>query len=62
LNENVNHGPILIDSTPKIVLDALDLQENLVEIPLVPQLPLVSSAGFFRKVGTKLIAPLPDSS
>jgi hypothetical protein len=60
LNENVDHGPVLIDSTPKIMLDALDLQEDLIEVPLRPQLSLVSAAKFLCVIRAELIAPLPD--
>jgi hypothetical protein len=36
LNENVEHDAILIDGSPKIVLHALDSDENFIHVPLVP--------------------------
>src|SRR5580658_4763752 len=38
LNEDVEHNTILIDSAPKIVLNALDPDEDFVHVPLVPWL------------------------
>jgi hypothetical protein len=34
LNEDVDHGSVLIDCTPKIMPYALDLQEHLIQMPL----------------------------
>ena len=36
LNEDVEHNTVLIHGTPEIVLHALDPDEHLVEVPLVP--------------------------
>jgi hypothetical protein len=36
LSEDVEHDTILIDSTPEIMLHALDSDEDLVQVPLVP--------------------------
>jgi len=38
LNEDVEHDAILIDGTPKIVLHAVDANEDFVQVPLVPRL------------------------
>jgi hypothetical protein len=35
LNEDVEHDTVLIHCTPKIVLDALNPDEHLIEVPLV---------------------------
>jgi hypothetical protein len=36
LNKDVEHNAVLVDGTPEVVLNALDLDEHLVEVPLVP--------------------------
>ena len=36
LNEDVEYDAVLIHGTPKIVLDSLDTNEHLVEVPFVP--------------------------
>jgi hypothetical protein len=38
LHQNVNHGAVLINRTPEIMLDANDLQEHFIQEPLVAQL------------------------
>jgi hypothetical protein len=40
LNEDVDHGPVLIDSTPKIMLGAVDLQETSSRCHFDPRFPL----------------------
>lgn len=35
LNKDVEDNPILIDRTPEIVRDAIDLQEHFIQVPLV---------------------------
>ncbi|HUN40245.1 MAG TPA: hypothetical protein VMU81_08155 [Acetobacteraceae bacterium] len=37
LNEDVEHDAILSDGTPEIVLHALDADEDIVHVPLVPR-------------------------
>ncbi len=37
LHQNVYDRPVLIDSTPEIMLDSVDLQEHLIQKPFVPQ-------------------------
>ena len=36
LDKDVEHNALLVDGTPEIVLNALDPDEHLVEVPLVP--------------------------
>ncbi len=36
LNEDVEHDAVLIDGTPQIMLHALDPDEHLIDVPLVP--------------------------
>jgi hypothetical protein len=36
LNKDIKHNAILIGGAPEIVLNALDSDEHLVEVPLVP--------------------------
>src|SRR5690348_7683475 len=38
LHENIDDGALLIDGTPEIILHAIDLQEHLVQEPLISQL------------------------
>jgi hypothetical protein len=38
LNENVEHGAVLIDGTSEIVLHALDPDEHLIDVPFVSRL------------------------
>jgi hypothetical protein len=35
LNQNVNHGAILIDSPPQIMLHPVDLEEDFIQKPFV---------------------------
>ena len=37
LNRDVEHNAILIHGAPQIVLHTLDLDEHLVQVPLVPR-------------------------
>ena len=38
LNEDVEHDAVLIHGTPKIMLHALDPDEHLIKVPLIPRL------------------------
>ena len=38
LNQDIEHVPVLIHRAPEILLRATDLEENFVEVPLVPRL------------------------
>ena len=59
LNQNVNHGSMLIDSPSQIVLHPVDLQEDFVQKPFVAQLgPSPLQFGGIRCA--KGIAPAPD--
>jgi len=60
LHEDVEHGPVLIDSPPETVQRAVDLDEYLVEVPGVAGLraPLAER---FRGVGIEFLAPAPNT-
>jgi len=57
LNENIEFVTILIDSSPQVMLDTIDLDEDFIQIPGVAQ----RSPALFDSIGvflTKLLAPL----
>jgi hypothetical protein len=58
LNKDVEHNAILIHGSPKIVLDALDPDEDLVEVPLVPG-PWSAVAHVVGEALAELLAPAP---
>ena len=59
LDQNVNHGTLLIDSLPPIMLYFVDLQEDFVQKPFVAQLG--SSPLQFGSAGcAEGFAPTPD--
>ena len=60
LNEYVDYIPVLIDGPPEIVALALDVHEDLVQVPHISQPPL-STLELSRVLGPELPAPLPDS-
>ena len=60
LNEDVEHNAVLIHAAPKIVLHALDPDEHLVQVPLVPG-PWPSAAQAAGKAPAELLAPAPNS-
>jgi hypothetical protein len=60
LNKDVEHNAVLIHGTPDIVLNALDLDEHLVEIPLVPR-PRAPAAQAVGKAQAEFPAPAPHS-
>ena len=35
LNQDVEHNPILVDGAPEVVLDTLDPDENLIQVPFI---------------------------
>jgi hypothetical protein len=60
LNEDVEHNAVLIHAAPKIVLHALDPDEHLVQVPLVPG-PWPSAAQAVGKAPAEFLAPAPNS-
>jgi enamine deaminase RidA (YjgF/YER057c/UK114 family) len=60
LRQDVQHHPVLIRSTPKVVQHASDAIEHLIEVPGVPR-PRSTAALPFGKVGAKLSAPVSDA-
>ncbi len=63
LDEDVNHVAVLVDSTPEIVLLALDGYEELIQVPRITQATL-SPLEPTSILGTELPAPLrrPEAS
>jgi hypothetical protein len=59
LNEDVDHIPILVDSPPKIVPLALDVHEELVQVPGVSHATLPTSE-VPCVLRSELPTPLPD--
>jgi hypothetical protein len=58
LNKNVEHDAALIHGAPKIMLYALDPDEHLVQVPLIPRLwPTATKA--FGEALAKFVAPSP---
>ena len=55
LNENIEHDAILVHRPPKVILYALDANEHLVHIPLIPR-PRPAAA----HAVTELPAPAPN--
>ena len=43
LHEDVEHMPVLIHSPPQVVLRAVDLDEDLIKVPLVPRAQTVAA-------------------
>ena len=58
LNKDVEHNAVLIHGTPKVVLHALDPDEHLVEVPLVPW-PRPAAAQAIGKALAEFPAPSP---
>src|ERR1700722_20079437 len=59
LNEDVEHDALLIHGVPEIVLRALNPDEDLVEVPLIPR-SWPTAAQAFGKGLAKFLAPAPD--
>jgi hypothetical protein len=59
LNEDVEHDAILIHGTPNIVLHALNPDEYLVEVPLIPR-PWPAAVQAFGKGLAEFLAPAPN--
>jgi hypothetical protein len=60
LNKDVEHNAVLIHGTPEIVLHALDPDEHLVEMPLVPR-SRTPAAQVVGKALAEFPAPAPHS-
>src|SRR6202522_1364871 len=58
LNEDVEHNAVLIHAAPKIVLHALDPDEHLVQVPLVPW-PWPAASHAVGKALAEFLAPAP---
>jgi hypothetical protein len=58
LDKDVEHDAVLVDGTPEIVLNALDPDEHLVEVPLVPW-PWSAAAYAIGKALAEFPAPAP---
>jgi hypothetical protein len=59
LNQDVEHNTILVDSTPEVVLNTLDPDENLIHVPFIawPRPPVAHAISERRG---KFPAPAPD--
>jgi hypothetical protein len=58
LNKDVEHNAVLVDGTPEVLLNALDPDEHLVEVPLVPR-PWAAAANATGKALAEFPAPAP---
>ena len=56
LNQDVEHNTILIDRAPKVLLHALDPDEDFVQVPLVPW-PRALAAQAVGETRTEFLAP-----
>src|SRR5436305_4296877 len=59
LNQNIDHHTVLIDCSPEIVSDAVDLEKHFVQVPLIT----ASSTPSPQAVGivfAELLTPAPD--
>jgi hypothetical protein len=59
LDQNVDHVPVLIDGTPQILLQPVDSNKDLIQVPVVAE-PALSSLQFPSIVRTEFLTPLPD--
>jgi len=59
LNQNVDYIAILIDGTPRILLFAVDPNEDLVQVPDIAK-PALTPLQFSGKLGTELLTPDSD--
>src|SRR5206468_6502 len=59
LDEDVENNAILIDRPPEVVSDAVDLEENLVQMPLIA-CSGTSSSEAVGVVFAELLTPTPD--
>jgi hypothetical protein len=59
LNEDVEYDTVPIHGTPKIMQRALDPDEHLIQVPLVPR-PWPAAAQAVGEVLAEFLAPAPD--
>jgi hypothetical protein len=59
LNQDVEHDPILVDGAPKVVLNTLDPDENLIQVPFIAW-PRPAAAHTIGERRGKFLAPAPD--
>ena len=58
LDQDVENNPVLIDSSPEIVSDAVDLEEHFIQMPFVAG-SSTSSPYTGSELPTKLLTPAP---
>ena len=59
LNENIDDNAVLIHRSPEVMPHTIDLQEHLIEMPLVPG-PGTTFSQACRVQVAELVAPAPD--
>ncbi len=59
LDENTDDDAVLVDRSPQIMLDAIDFQEDFVQMPLVAG-PGAAFPQACRVQVSELLAPAPD--
>src|SRR6478735_7222959 len=59
LDQNVEHGAVLVDRAPQVPLFAVDLDEHLIQVPFVAR-PRTTTAQLVRILLPEPLAPSPD--
>jgi hypothetical protein len=59
LDQDIDDDSMLIDGSPEIVGNAVDLKENLIQMPFVAG-PSTTSSQATSELSTELVAPAPD--
>ena len=59
LDQNIEHNTVLIDSSPQIMRDTIDLEEDFIQMPFIAG-PGTPSPQAFRELAAKFVAPAPD--
>ena len=59
LNQDVEHNPILVDGAPEVVLNTLDPDEHLIQVPFIAWLRPPAAHAIGERRG-KFLAPAPD--
>ena len=59
LDKDINHNPVLIDRSPEIMSNPVDLEKDFIHMPFVasPRTPCSQASG---KLSAELVAPAPD--
>jgi hypothetical protein len=60
LNQDVQHDPVLVYRSSKVMQHTSDPNEHLVQMPCIPK-PRPTAAQPFGKFGAELSAPGPDA-